>query len=228
VTSLCTDRSVYRMAGEDCARSRPRDPPPISGVVMMRSTPATGASAVPHGCAVDANADLNALMGRLAEGDRAAFTPVFRLLWPPVHRLCLALTSNQADADDAAQQAMEKVLVRAHEYDSHRPALPWALAIAGWECRTLLRKRGRRREVADDLTMHPAPGGMADQRLEERDLVQAALTAMRELSDLDRETLVATFSEQAQASAGGATLRKRRERALGRLRTAFRRLYGLD
>ena len=95
----------------------------------------------------EARAELDALMARLADGDRAAFTPVFRALWAPMVRFCRTLTNNEADAADAAQMAMEKLLERAHEYDPKRPAMPWALAIAGWECRTLARKRSRRRET---------------------------------------------------------------------------------
>lgn len=56
-------------------------------------------------------------------------------------------------------------------------------------------------------------------------MIQAALAAMNELSELDRETLLATFLDES-ATASGATLRKRRERALDRLRRAFRRIYG--
>jgi RNA polymerase sigma-70 factor (ECF subfamily) len=138
--------------------------------------------------------------------------------------MCSALTISAADADDAAQQAMEKILVRASDYDPARPALPWALAIAGWECRTLGRQRGRRREVTgipDRAAEDPA-----EEELTRRDLVQAALGAMDQLSASDQETLMATFWDQA-AEVTGATLRKRRERALSRLREAFRRLYGI-
>jgi RNA polymerase sigma-70 factor (ECF subfamily) len=59
-----------------------------------------------------------------------------------------------------------------------------------------------------------------------RNLAEAALAAMGELSETDRETLVATFLDEV-APATGATFRKRRERALTRLRTMFRSLYGL-
>ena len=54
-----------------------------------------------------------------------------------------------------------------------------------------------------------------------------AIAALGELSEADRETLIATFWDEA-ASVSGATLRKRRERALDRLRKTFGRLYGLD
>jgi RNA polymerase sigma-70 factor (ECF subfamily) len=166
-------------------------------------------------------------MARLADGDRTVFRPVFERLWPPVQRLCRSLLHQEADAADAAQEAMQKILARAPaDYDRDRPALPWALAIAGWECRTLLRRRQRRRESADLESAEPSAGD-PEQEFVQRDLSRAALEALGELSDSDREALLATFWEQA-SSVSGATLRKRRERALARLREAFRRLYALD
>lgn len=173
-----------------------------------------------------ADESLDASMARLARGDRSAFTPVFQALWPRTLRLCAGILKNEADAADAAQQALAKLLERASEYDPRRPALPWALGIAFWECRTLLKRRARRREVpVDDALSRATTGGQED--AVERELVEAAVHALGTLSDADKETLVATFWEEA-ASVGGATLRKRRERALVRLRAAFRRLYGLD
>ncbi len=170
--------------------------------------------------------DLDTLVARLADGDRSAFTPTFQRLWPPTLRMCLGMLKNEADAHDAAQQAMEKILTRASGYDPARPALPWALAIAAWECRTMLRKRSRRREVPEQASPEEAGHGGEDEAVQ-RDLVRAAAEAMGELSESDRETLIATFWDEA-ASASGATLRKRRERALTRLRQAMKRLYGLD
>ncbi|HEY6562593.1 MAG TPA: sigma factor [Polyangiaceae bacterium] len=173
-----------------------------------------------------ADVTLDHLMARLAEGDRAAFTPVFERLWPPILRLCTAMLKNEADAADAAQLALEKVLTRASDYDPDRPALPWAFAIASWECRTLMRKRARRREAPESAAAElPSPD--ADVDYAERELLAAAATTLGTLSESDRETLTATFWNEA-ASVGGATLRKRRERALGRLRNAFKRLYGID
>ena len=169
-------------------------------------------------------ADLDSLLYRLAEGERAVFTDVFRSLWPRMLRLCQSLLKNEADAADAAQQALEKVLTRCQEYDRTRPALPWALGIAAWECRTLSRKRARRRELPEDTGQLAA--NETEDELVRRELMQAAVAALGELSPEDREALVATDWEEA-ASVSGATLRKRRERALKRLRESFRRLYGL-
>lgn len=173
----------------------------------------------------DPKAPLETLLAQLADGDRAAFTPVFRILWQPVLRLCGSLLKNDADAADAAQQALEKVLTRSADYDRTRPALPWALAIAAWECRTFARKRTRRREIPEDRA--PEIGTGSEEELAQRELMQAAVDALGELSAQDREALVATFWEEA-SNVTGATLRKRRERALKRLRDTFKRLYGLD
>jgi RNA polymerase sigma-70 factor (ECF subfamily) len=172
----------------------------------------------------DRKAELDALLAQLAEGDRAAFPKVFRLLWPPLLRLCTNMLNNEADAADAAQQALEKVLTRSGDYDRTRPALPWALAIAAWECRTIARKRSRRRELGEEHA--PELGSGSEDELAHRQLLTAATAALGELSVEDREALVATFWEEA-ASVSGATLRKRRERALKRLRDTFKRLYGI-
>ena len=172
-----------------------------------------------------AHHNLDLLVAQLAEGDRRVFTAVFRSLWPPTLKLCMGMLKNEADAADAAQQAMQKVLERASDYDPQRPALPWALAIAAWECRTILRKRSRRKEVSDEAAPETAAEDVPAE-MEQRLLVQNALVAVGELSEGDRETLVATFWDQA-GDVSGATLRKRRERAVKRLRDAFRRLYGI-
>lgn len=165
-------------------------------------------------------------MARLADGDRTAFTAVFRVLWPSVFKLCVSMLKNEADAKDAAQEAMEKILSRAPDYDRVRPALPWALAIGAWECRTVARARFRRHEVGEGPTAEGVVPSAEDDVLQE-DLTRAAMTAMGQLSDADKETLLATFWDEA-ASVRGPTLRKRRERALDRLRATFRRIYGLD
>jgi RNA polymerase sigma-70 factor (ECF subfamily) len=170
--------------------------------------------------------DLNTLMARLADGDRTAFTPVFRALWLPTLRLCMSMVKNEADAHDAAQESMAKLLSRASDYDRQRPALPWAMAIAAWECRTILRKRMRRRELPEDSAVEPMTHETESDFIL-RSLTQAALDAMGQLSPSDKETLVATFWGEA-ASAQGATLRKRRERAIQRLREAFKRIYGIE
>jgi RNA polymerase sigma-70 factor (ECF subfamily) len=176
----------------------------------------------------NADANLDTLVIRLAEGDRSAFTGVFQALWTPLLRLCRGMLNNEADARDAAQQSLEKILLRASDYDGRRRALPWALAIAAWECRTIRRQRQRRRETTADEQheQHELMVEHTEDEFARRELGHMALQAVSELSDSDREALIGTFWEEA-TSVEGATLRKRRQRALVRLRAILRNLYGL-
>lgn len=164
-------------------------------------------------------------MARLADGDRSVFDEVFTQLQRPIQQLCLGMLGNEADAADAAQEALHKVLERASDYDPARRVMPWALALAGWECQTLARRRQRRREVPEG-DAGDRPGEDPEEAHVTRQLMDAAVSALGTLSEQDRETLTATFWGEA-APVTGATFRKRRERALMRLRQTFWRIHGL-
>ncbi len=170
--------------------------------------------------------ELSSLLVRLAEGERSAFSRLFELTWPRIYGVCLSLL-NEQDAGDAAQSAMEKILTRASEYDRTRPAAPWVLAIAAWECRTLRARARRRREVSDDELPRVQAEALAEDELIRRQLESAAVGVLQELSPTDRAALVAAFWEGAQSAAAPAA-RKQRQRALERLRVAFRRLYDAE
>src|SRR5438045_531364 len=90
--------------------------------------------------------EVHDLMARLADGDRAAFAPLYQLLWPALRAFCRRGMAHDADGDDAAQQALLNLFARADEFDAGRDALTWAFGIAAWECRTLKQRRLRRRE----------------------------------------------------------------------------------
>lgn len=166
---------------------------------------------------------IDELMARLADEDRDAFSPLFRALWGPALRVCERLVPREADAADAAQVAMMKILERAVEYDKRQPALAWAMGIAAWECRTVLQRQKRRKESFGEPLLSDSGSGADD--LERRVLLRATAEAMGALSELDQETLLSTFWET-EPTATGSTLRKRRQRALTRLRDSFRGLYG--
>jgi RNA polymerase sigma-70 factor (ECF subfamily) len=175
-----------------------------------------------------ARTELDRWMTRLADGDRKAFDPVFEALWPVVRAFC-ARAVGTGDAEDAAQAALVRVFARAGEYDPARPALPWALAIAAWECRTVRRRHERRREeplvvVADGaLATAVAHIPSPEEAAIDADLRAAALAALGTLRPLDIETITAAWSG---SEARGAKLRKRLSRALHRLRVAWRSRHG--
>ena len=121
------------------------------------------------------------------------------------------------DAEDAAQEALVKVFAQASRFDPERDALAWAVEIAAWEVRTVLRRRGRRREEAgheERLAAHRDPGPTPEEVAVAQDL-NALLDG---LPALDREALSAWATDERPAGLPPATFRKRVERALRRAR----------
>lgn len=174
--------------------------------------------------------ELKQFMTRLADGDRAAFSLLHLEIKPRVYAVCRAMLQNDQDAQDALQHVMEKLFARASVYDRTRPVLPWVLGIAAWECRAYRQKRKRRHESAlpDDDDVCFATDEL-DEKLTRAELQRLAGRALQTLSAADQEVLTATFWDEAVvAGVAGATVRKRRERAIDRLRASFRRLYGFE
>src|SRR5262249_13679861 len=117
-----------------------------------------------------------------------------------------------------------------------RDALPWALGIAAWECRTLRRRRERRKEESA-LSPDAARAGAADAAAVagdpspedaaiDRDLRAAAAAGPGEPRAIDVETILAIAS--GRRAVQGATFRKRVERALARFRLAWRARHGSE
>jgi RNA polymerase sigma-70 factor (ECF subfamily) len=157
----------------------------------------------------------------LARGERAAFDPVFRRLWPLLRGFagrCLPA----GEAEDAAQEALLRVFARASEFDPRRDALSWILGVAAWQVRTMRTRARRRREepaeampVCADAAPSPEAAAMAGEA------VAALDRALAELSPSDAATLLA-FARGERPDLPGATFRKRVERALTRLRARWR------
>lgn len=169
---------------------------------------------------------LDASMVRLADGDRSACSSVFGLLWPELTRFAERTLGQGPDASDAAQQALEKIFSQAADYDRDRSALAWALAITAWECRSVLQRRRRRREAPLDA-MGAAQSSSVDpgEAAEQRAMLLALRTTLSGLSASDQKTLEEAFFRESDGAQAPA-FRKRKERALIRLRAAWRKIHG--
>ena len=167
---------------------------------------------------------LTQLMTRLADGDRSVFDAVYAGLWPVVSAFC-SKSLDRADAEDAAQQALLKVFDQAAKFEQGRDAVTWALSIAVWEVRTIRKRHQRSKTYVLNDTEIAAPTDSPETLTVERQITAAALYALGQLSNADQKTLLATFNEEAPAGVAGATFRKRRERALARLKETWRRIY---
>jgi RNA polymerase sigma factor (sigma-70 family) len=167
---------------------------------------------------------LTTLMARLADGDRSVFDTVYAELWPVVKAFC-GKTLPAADAEDAAQQALLKVFDRATTFERDRDALTWALSIAVWEIKTIRKRHARAKTSGLEDHHVPSTPDNPEGLTAERQIVQAAQQVLGSLSESDQQALIATFNEETPDDVAAATFRKRRERALSRLRDAWSRIY---
>ncbi len=173
-----------------------------------------------------ARAELHRNMQRLADGDRSAFSPVYKALWP-VLRAFVVRQLPPSDSEDVAQDALLKVFARASDFDPEREAVTWALGIAAFEVRTARKRAARRKEEL----VEQLPSGMQtaspEKAIMDRNLEAAALEVLGTLRPSDIETLQLVASGRSPPLAR-ATFRKRVERALKRLRLAWRTKHGVD
>jgi RNA polymerase sigma-70 factor (ECF subfamily) len=168
----------------------------------------------------------------LAQGDRSAFGPVFTTLWPLLRRFTLRVLGDAAEAEDAAQAALLKVLLHAAEFDPARDAVTWALGLAFFECLSLRKRALRRRETGDAALFASvaAREGTPEDQVIERDLRAAATSTLGILSRKDVEILEAAIEgwRPAGPERARAAFRKRVQRAIDRVRVAWRRKHGTD
>ncbi len=173
-------------------------------------------------------AQLTAWMTAAADGERAAVDPLFHALWPvAVAYATRMLAGDGALAEDCAQDALVAVFGQLERFDRTRDALTWTLTHVTWQCRTARRRRTRRAEAPAER----APAAAVDGRslTVDRDLVRAAVAAIATLEPRDAEVIAAAlFDDPAgiRDALAPATFRKRLERAVGRLRSAWKARHG--
>jgi RNA polymerase sigma-70 factor (ECF subfamily) len=159
-------------------------------------------------------AELDALMARLADGDRTAFDPLYRALRPRALRAARRSLAQDV-ADDVAQSALERVFFRAGEFESGRACLPWFYAIVANEVRGVRRKR-----THAVLEIEPASSSIgADEQLAARELEVALDRAIGELDGPSAEAIAILLGRAAPLAIAAPTFRKRLSRAYARLRT---------
>jgi RNA polymerase sigma-70 factor (ECF subfamily) len=166
---------------------------------------------------------LNVWLSQLADGDRDAFAPFYAAAWPAVRALTGRMLRDDVLADDAAQQAMVDVFARIEAFDPSRDALAWTLGVATWRCRTLLRSQGRRREEALDDHSAAYQGDSPETMAAAAEERQALRDVLATLAPDDAATLLASVQPHLRdPELAPATFRKRVQRAMNRLRAAWR------
>lgn len=123
-----------------------------------------------------------ALAARSVAGDRDAFGALVQRHQAAVRRVCRAVTLDDHDADDAAQDAFLSALDRIETYDRARPFGPWLMRIATNAAIDMIRRRNvRRTEVLEEgLAAGPESPARDAERAELRHRVKQALATLPE------------------------------------------------
>jgi RNA polymerase sigma-70 factor (ECF subfamily) len=126
-----------------------------------------------------------ALAAQAARGDRAALATLLGDHARAVHELCFHV-AGASDARDAAQEALERIVVGIGQFDAARgPFKTWALGITRNVCRDRMRRRGLERATFEDdgdphteaaRSTAPDPERMALARADARQLALALET----------------------------------------------------
>ena len=163
--------------------------------------------------------ELNGLMWRLAQGERDAFDPLFRGLYPRALRLARARVAEE-HAADVAQSILMKVFSRAPEFEVGKPVLPWFYAVAANEIHTSRRRLlvHQRREVEESAGAELASDDSPECALLLRELRSCVRRAVDALDFESAEAISAMLGEGPRPAVNGPVFRKRVSRAYGRLR----------
>ncbi|HYQ02843.1 MAG TPA: sigma factor [Polyangiaceae bacterium] len=162
---------------------------------------------------------------RLADGDRTAMPELVEQLWPVLLDYAQRGLRDLQGAEDVAQEVLFRISHRISEFDRTRDGLSWAFGIATFEILSQRKRRQRRRET---LIAHAPPESDLEPSTEDA-LIQAELHAALAdaLGQLSAEDLAQlNLVERPRSGPATPAARKRRQRALDRLRTIWRNLYG--
>jgi len=162
-------------------------------------------------------------------GDAEALARWYREEHPAVWRLCLGFLAERTEADDAAQDAMLKLLDTLDRYDARRPWTVWRNSVVLNHCRDRARReqaRVRAETTAARDAFPPALPHPADEaaRGEIHGLVTASL---RQLTPRERETFVLHDLEGGSTADVAAALAISESTVRVLLATARRRLREL-
>jgi RNA polymerase sigma-70 factor, ECF subfamily len=132
------------------------------------------------------------LLAAVVRGDGDALDAWYRREHPVVHRLCTGFLADAAEADDATQDALLRLLDGLPRFDAGQDWARWRNTVVLNHCRDRLRRRQARSRAEDEgarlarPAVLPAPDDVASGR-EVRAVLMAAL---EELSPREREVFV--------------------------------------
>ncbi len=136
------------------------------------------------------------LVDKARAGDRRALDDLLRGQYDRIFGVCRRITGSEADAADAAQEAMMSIVKYLDRYDGTAAFSTWVYRIATNASLDELRRRGRRPLPVEEITERASSSsGDAPSHIADRLAVDAALAklpveyrvavTLRDLCDLD-------------------------------------------
>jgi RNA polymerase sigma factor (sigma-70 family) len=127
------------------------------------------------------------LARRAVKGDERAFAAIFDRYHQDLYRFCLAIVGNTADAQDALQNTMVKVLGALPGEERQIELKPWLYRIAHNESIELLRRRRPTEQLDPELATR---GGSLAEDADSRDRLRRLIADLEQLPDRQRGALV--------------------------------------
>ena len=136
---------------------------------------------------------------RAKGGDQDAFAELVTAHQDRIYTLCLRMTGDREDAQDAAQEAFLNAWRGLASFQGDSSFSTWLYRLASNACIDLLRKRKRRQERENFCSLDDeeagwlepaAPGAGPEEELERKERRQALERELRALPDHQREILV--------------------------------------
>jgi RNA polymerase sigma-70 factor (ECF subfamily) len=118
------------------------------------------------------------LVNSAQAGDRSALEALLRLHHDRLYGLCRRMMGNDADAADASQESLVRIVRNLGRFDRKSRFSTWAHRLTVNVCLDELRRRTRRPEPVDDASLDAVTRGFEDTAVARTD-IDAALGSLR-------------------------------------------------
>jgi RNA polymerase sigma-70 factor (ECF subfamily) len=143
------------------------------------------------------------LVAAMARGEERAASELYDRHAAVVYGLALRMVGEAADAEEVVLDAFSQAWRDAARYDTSRGSVTgWLTTIVRTRALDLIRARGRRARMTDDIALDTeAPAGMSegfpepDQRVVDGERASAVTAALRTLPDAQRHAIELAFFE---------------------------------
>jgi RNA polymerase sigma-70 factor, ECF subfamily len=149
----------------------------------------------PAGAEPERDLDLNALLGRVADGDQGAFEVVYDRLAGPVFGLVYTVLRDPAQSEEVAQEVLLEVWRQAGQFDPARGnARTWVMTIA--HRRAVDRVRSASAEARRERESTAVLNGTTDEVAEQVESIidsERVRRCLESLTEIQRESVVLTY-----------------------------------